>query len=148
GRELGRLQDRLDAGARARGELARGEAEMRHALARLDADVAVAEAAVSEPGDDDLGDALVRFEGLRERARGLAAVLAERRRSLDWQRQTTMDAGVGASPEAESGQLAAELAEVGAEAAGLVPQAGQLAAAEAGLSADRAAFEAEWGDGP
>src|SRR5436189_242244 len=77
GRELARLQSRQEASGRIRAELARAEAELRGALARLDADVAVAEAAVSVQGDDDLGDALVRFEGLRERARGLAAVLVE-----------------------------------------------------------------------
>ena len=148
GRELARLQSRQEASGRIRAELARAEAELRGALARLDADVAVAEAAVSVQGDDDLGDALVRFEGLRERARGLAAVLVERRRSLDRQRHATMDAGVVASLEAESGQLAAELEQVRSEAACLVPQAEELAAAEAGLATGRTAFEAEWGDGP
>ena len=38
-------------------------------------------------GDGDVGDALVRVEQLRERARGLSAVLLERRRSLERDRR-------------------------------------------------------------
>ena len=52
-------------------------------LARLDADVVATEAALSAAGGDELGDALARVEALRERARGLAALLAERRRSAE-----------------------------------------------------------------
>ena len=39
-----------------------------------------AEAELTARGDNDLGDELVRVEQLRERARGIAAVLVERRR--------------------------------------------------------------------
>ncbi|HVF75157.1 MAG TPA: chromosome segregation protein SMC [Acidimicrobiales bacterium] len=146
GREISTLQARLESGARSKVELAKAEAEVRQALARLDADVAVAEAGVSAQGTDDLGDSLLRFEGLRERARGVAAVLAERRRSIERELAASVDEGVIASLESDASSLAAQLQAVSAEAEGLVPQHDELGAAEQSLAAERAAFEAEWGD--
>ena len=67
-------------------------------------------------GGDDLGDALVRFESLRERARGLVAVLTERRRGIDRERGAFVDQAVIATLEAEAARLSAELAEADAEA--------------------------------
>jgi chromosome segregation protein len=149
GRELTTLQARLESGARARADLAQGESAIRAALARLDADVAVAEAGVSAQGGDDLGDELVRYESLRERARGMAALLAERRRGAERELASSADEGVIASLEADAAHLAAQLREVGTEAEGLAPQADELAAAEASLARDRADFEDEWsGDVP
>jgi chromosome segregation protein len=148
GREIATLTTRLEAGARTKVNLARAEAEVRQALARLDADVAVAEAGVSAQGTDDLGDSLLRFEGLREKARGMAAVLAERRRSLERELAASADEGVIASLESDAATLAAQLRSVEAEAEALVPQHDELGAAEAALHAERAAFEEEWGDGP
>ena len=148
GREIAALQGRLEKNAVSKAELARAEAEVRQALARLDADVAVAEAAVSAQGTDDLGDSLLRFQGLRERARGLAALLAERRRSLERELAAAADEGVIASLEADAASLAAQLTAVEAEARTVAPQADELTAAEAGLAAERAGFEEEWGEGP
>ena len=148
GRELAGLQARMSGGERSRSELAGTELSLRAALARLDADVALAEAAVTAEGGDDLGDLLLRFERLREKARGMAALIVERRRSVDRQLQATVDEGVIASLESESARLAAELESVELESAGLSPQADELAAAQAGLAADRATFDREWGDGP
>ena len=63
------------------------ESALRERSRRLDADVLAAESrSFSAMGGDDLGDTLVRFESLRERARGLAALLAERRRGLERER--------------------------------------------------------------
>ncbi|HEX9969602.1 MAG TPA: chromosome segregation protein SMC [Acidimicrobiales bacterium] len=147
GREIATLTARLESGSRSKVELARAEAEVRQALARLDADVAVAEVGVSAQGTDDLGDSLLRFEGLREKARGIAALLAERRRSLERELAASVDEGVIASLESDAATLGAQLQSVEAEAEALVPQHDELAAAEAGLQAERAAFEEEWGDG-
>jgi chromosome segregation protein len=146
GRELASLRARLEAGAKAKADLAANESQIRAALARLDTDVTVAEAELSAQRDESLGDDLVRYESLRERARGLAAVLVERRRGVERELQSSVDEGVIASLEADAAHLAAELREVEAEAAALVPQADDVATAEAALAADRAAFEADWGD--
>src|SRR5438309_5471058 len=87
GRELSALESRLAAIARTRVELTSADSETRTALSRLDTDVLAAEAALSAVtagrGADDESEALSRAQGLRERARGLTALLAERRRSVE-----------------------------------------------------------------
>jgi chromosome segregation protein len=148
GREIGGLQARLGRATAERAELATASTELRAALARLDTDVLMAEEGMGRPGADDLGDALVRFESLRERARGLAAVLAERRRSATAEMQSTVDQGLVASLDAEAAGLSGTLQEVDVEAGLLAPRLHELADAETVMAAERAAFEADWGTGP
>ena len=104
------------------------------ALSRLDADVLFAEgrlqASLAAQGGVDLAEMVSRAEGLRARSSGLAAVIAERRRSLERAMAATVDESLIASLEAESAALADQLAETDAEAHGLLPQADELAAAE------------------
>ncbi|MDP1821124.1 MAG: chromosome segregation protein SMC [Acidimicrobiales bacterium] len=147
GRELTTLRRRLADGGAARAELANEEALVRRTLATLDASVMAAESELGHLGGDNLGDALVRYESLRERARGLAAVLTERRRGLDRERGAFVDQAVIATLEAEAARLGAELAEVEAEAEGLAPQAEELERAEAALAAARRTHDREWADG-
>ncbi|PLS74915.1 MAG: chromosome segregation protein SMC, partial [Actinobacteria bacterium] len=109
GRELAALRARLDAVTATTAELAGAEVRARAELAHLDTAVAGAEAAVSVAGADDLGDTLTRFEALRERSRGMAALLAERRRSVERELRATLDEGVVASLEAEAAGLAGQL---------------------------------------
>src|SRR5689334_14392152 len=78
GRELTSLQARAEANIKVRAELGTTETATRSKLARLDTDVLAAEAALSAQGASDLSEALMRFESMRERAKGLAAVLTER----------------------------------------------------------------------
>ena len=49
-------------------------------------------------GGDDLGDRLVRFEALRERGRGLRAVLAERLKGIERDRTTLAVPATGGRP--------------------------------------------------
>ncbi|MBI2709056.1 MAG: chromosome segregation protein SMC [Actinobacteria bacterium] len=144
GQELARLRTRLEHGQRARRDLQRDEAGVRARLAALDADVTAAEAELGALGGDDLGDDLARFEALRERARGLAAVLTERQRSIERDRGGLIDEAVVASLEAEAARLVAELAAVDDETARLEPESQRLAAAEAELAAARARFQEDW----
>ena len=102
-----------------------------------------AEAQLSTTDAGELGDAVARYEALRERARGLSALLAERRRSAERERAATVDASLVAATEADAARLAGELVEVEAAAAALLPEAQQLAAAEEELAMERAAFEEE-----
>src|SRR5690606_23916681 len=111
GRELTTLQRRLADGGAARAELATEENLLRRTLAELDTAVLTAEAELGQVGGDDLGDALVRFESLREKARGLAAVLTERRRGIDRERSAFVDQAVIATLEADAARLADELAQ-------------------------------------
>ena len=143
GREIGGLQKRLANVNATRVELAESEATLKTALARLDADVATAEAAAG-PADDGLADALLRFQSLRERANGLGAVLAERRRSSERELDASIDEGLVPTLEAEAARLGAELEAVDVEAAHLKPQADELAGAESALATERQAFDERW----
>jgi len=147
GREIDRLRRRMTEGQRTRAELEATQRQVRAELRRLDAEVLAAEGHLSAMGGDDLGDALVRFESLRERARGLAAVLSERRRGIDRDRGAAVDQGVVASLESDAARLGVELAEVDADLAELVPAAAELAWAEEDLELARERFEQEWAAG-
>ena len=147
GRELATLKQRLTSGAQSRAQLATDDRTTRDELGRLDAAVLAAEAELSALGADDLGDSLVRTERLHERARGLAAVLAERRRGIERDRAVAVDQAVIATHEAEAARLRRELNEAETEAERLIPEAERLAEAEADLAAERANYEVRWGEG-
>ncbi len=147
GREIAERRDELRRLDAERTELAEAETALRRRLDELAAAIDADEAELARHGGDDLGDTLVRLESLRERARGLAAVLAERRRGLERERAAVTDRGVIANLEAEAARLRHELASVEEEAAALAPEHERLAAAEQRLAADRAAFAERWGDG-
>jgi chromosome segregation protein len=147
GRELHALRTRLENVTRGRTELTAEEDQVRRALAELDTSVMSTESELTAMGGDDLGDGLALYESLFQQARGLSAVLTERRRGLDRVRGASIDQGVVASLEAEAARLAGELAEVGSEAATFEPLAAELAAAEESLAAERLAFEREWSAG-
>ncbi len=144
GTDLRRLRTRREAAERTRRDLRTQEGEAQGELATLDAAVLAAEARLSAHGGDDLGDDLARCEALRERARGLAAVLAERGRGLERQQGAAVDEAVIASLEAEAARLDAELDGVGGEAARLVTDAEGLEEAETALAAEREGFATEW----
>ena len=149
GRELTTLKARLEASARTRAELARDESALKADLAQLDTAVLATEAELSAmgPGAEGLGDVserLVRAERVVEKARGLAAVLTERKRSLERERGASVDEGVIASLEAEATRLASELAEVEGEAGRLAPDAERLAGEETTLATERAQYAAQW----
>src|SRR5438067_4285438 len=127
GREVATLRARAESNAAARAGLAGTESEVRAVLSRLDADVVAAEATLSASGGSELADVLSRHESLRERARGLAALLAERRRSAERDRGALLDRDVVANLEAEAARRRGELAEGETEAAALVPRADELA---------------------
>ena len=80
----------------------------------------------------------MRVEQLRERARGLTAVLHERRRSLERDRVQLMDASVAASLEAEAARLRSEQAAVAEAQAALEPDVAALEADEEAAAARRA----------
>ena len=101
GREIAVVaRAKLESLAVTRLDSAAAESELKSALAALDTQVMAIEAQLSARGDSDVSDRLVRVEQLRERARGLAAVLVERRRSLERDRGQLLDAGVVANLEA------------------------------------------------
>ncbi len=147
GREVATFRRRLEALALERREIGGEQASVRAELARLDTAVLAAEAQLGASGAADTGDLLVRVEQLRERARGLTAVLAERRRGLERERVQLMDASVAANLEADAARLRSELAEVAVARAALDPDLVTLVEAEAAL-AERAADTAADGSVP
>ncbi|RMH79507.1 MAG: chromosome segregation protein SMC [Actinomyces sp.] len=147
GREIADLREELRRRGDERSELARAEHTLDARLATVTAALERDELELARHGGDDLGDTLVRLEATRERARGLAALLTERRRGLERERAAVTDRGVIANLEAEAERLRRELEEVTAAARALAPEHERLAAAEERLAADRAAFAERWGDG-
>jgi chromosome segregation protein len=112
GREVASLRARLTAlaGEKLAGDS--GEKEIRQKLAALDTEVLAAEAELSARGESGLNDELMRVEQLRERARGLAAVIAERRRSMERDQGQLIADDVVAALEADAAQMREELIEV------------------------------------
>ncbi len=147
GVELTQLKARLRDAADTKGQLASQQADVRTELARLDTVVLSTEATLASHGGDDLGDDLVRVESLRERSRGLTALLAERARGIERDRAAFVDQEVVASLESEQARVTAELETVAADEAELAPDTDALAAEEAALASERSTFESEWADG-
>jgi chromosome segregation protein len=137
GREISGLRATLQALAARHVDLAGAESGLKATLARLDTDVVTLETELSARGASDVGDRLVRVEQLRERARGLSAVLAERRRSMERDRGQLLDAGVVASLEADVARLREEHATVLADQADLAPAVDALEAEELAFAAER-----------
>ncbi len=82
-----------------------------------------------------------RAEGVRAKAEGLSALLAERRRSIERDIAFSVNHDMIASLEAESASLSGQLDAVDRESAELGPAAAEVAAAEARLAAETAAAE-------
>ncbi len=138
GREIAGLRTRLASTAAARHDAAARDQELRGELTALDTAVIAAEAELTARGDFDLGDEMVRVEQLRERARGISAVLVERRRSMERDRGALMDSGVVANLEAEASRVAVELEEVAGELAALGPLSERLVEDETAFESRRA----------
>lgn len=147
GRDLTRLRGQLAQAAGTQNELRTQDQQLRATLADLDARVVSTEAQLSALGGRDVGDALVRYETLREKGRGLLALLAERRRGVQRELSASVDAAVIASLESEQAQLRTEAAQAEREVETLALSAVELSEAERELAEDRARFEEDWGEG-
>lgn len=147
GKELAQLRTRLENTTNDRAGHAERDEALRSRLAELDTSVLKAEAELNAIGGADLGDELTRFEALRERGRGISAVLHERERSLAKERESSVDAELIASLESDQANLRSALESMDAAASTLLPDADEVERAEAGLAEARARFEERWGDG-
>jgi chromosome segregation protein len=137
GREIEGLGARLQTLAVAKSDADRAEGELKRELARLDAEITAAGAQLTARGADDVSDRLVRVEQLRERARGLVAVIGERRRAIERDRGPLLDTGVIAVIEHDAARFRDELTDVDAGLAELGPEREQLDADEQSLRAER-----------
>jgi chromosome segregation protein len=147
GRELARLRTQLEDSARTQGELRAEDTRLRAALADLDARIVATEAELSALGGRDVGDALVRSEKLVEQARGLLALLGERRRNVERELGASVDEAVIAALESEATELVRESEAIERDGAEWERSATGLAEAEGELAERRQRFEEDWGDG-
>jgi chromosome segregation protein len=152
GRDLAAVEGRLAAAAGHRSELVRTESEIRKALAGLDSEVTVAELKLEASSSSealDLAELVSFAEGLRARAGGLVALMAERKRSVERSLAATVDQDVIASLEAEAASLSEALAGCESDAEALLPEVDSLSEAEAAVAAETENLEREWGyEGP
>ncbi len=147
GRELTDLASRRCATEQARSELNGQESVVRAGLSRLDAEIMALEDDVSRERDLDPAPALGRVESLKERARGLAAVLSERRRSAQRDLRACMDEDLVASLEGEGSALRTQLSELETEISGLAPRVADVAKAEQDLVRRQGELEGTWAEG-
>ncbi|MHB1912388.1 MAG: chromosome segregation SMC family protein, partial [Acidimicrobiales bacterium] len=146
GLEVAAFEGRLATAGADRQRLAEEEKEVRSRLSALDADVMLAERAMSASASDGgLADAVGELEGARARARGVLALLAERRRSVERDLLASRDEGVVASLEADAATLGTQLAEVETAAQSLIDESARVASAERAAEGARLAFEERWG---
>ncbi|MGH9073276.1 MAG: AAA family ATPase, partial [Acidimicrobiales bacterium] len=139
GRELADADARAEAAVATSAELEALSRSLRDRLVDIDSEVEAAEQAVTANRVDELNVAIGRLEGLRERARGLAALVGERRRSVALAAASAVDEGVVASLEVEASRVTEALAEAESAAAGLAPDMAALDALDGALAAERLA---------
>ena len=137
GRELSGLRTKLTALAATRLDTATAETRLKTELARLDADVVAVGTELTARGAEDVGDRLRQVEQLRERARGLGALVAERRRALERDRGQLLDAGVVATLEGDAARSREELDIVRAAVRDLAPELDELETDEAAFDSER-----------
>jgi len=133
GREIAALGARRAAAAEAGATLQAEQACVEAELGGLDEQVAAAERALVAAGRSPVGPAIARLEALRERARGLVAILSERERSVERDRagrQAALEAGERAAIDAEDGRLAEARLQVDAAHAALAGRFEELACEE------------------
>ena len=139
GREVAALRDRLATLAQEKTQGSETEQQIRAQMAQLDEEVRAAESELSARGDSGVSDELMKVEQLRERARGLSALIAERRRSMERDQGQMIAEDVVAALEADAAQMREELAEV---ERGLLIAVGESDA----LAVEEQAFEDERND--
>ncbi len=125
GRELRDRRQRLAVSVTERIALQADDMALRSRLAEVDMAVISAENRLAAMGDD-VGEALPRYESLRERCRGLTALLAERRRGIERDRGAALADDLVASLEAERAGVLVQLGAVEQAASGLAPEVDEL----------------------
>ena len=141
GQELAGLMAKADRLTEQSHELSRSDATVKARLNELDLAVLDAEQALTVAGHGDVADALVRVESMRERARGLRALLAEKQRGLARELVAAADEGVVETLVADSGALRAELRGIEHEVGLRSNKAIEIEAAEERVAEELAEFE-------
>jgi chromosome segregation protein len=130
GRELDRIEARLQRQRDERAAHGVAIAQLEARLRVLDDDVVTAERSLTGGSATDDTDVIARVEALRERARGLLALVAERRRGLARELLAVADEGVVETLVAEAEHVRRELEEVDGDFASLAPSRHEVEEAE------------------
>ena len=138
GREISGLRTKLEVIAADRVDAVRLEADVKSELAKLDTEIMSIEAQLTARGEHDVSDRLMQVEQLRERARGLSGILAERKRSLERDHGQLLGEGVVANLEADVARFRGELDEVVIALEQVAPDGEALAAEEQAFRDERA----------
>jgi len=138
GHEVAGLQTRLERLTDDAGSLGTRDREVNQRLAELDGAVMERERTLTDLGEDRLPDAMVRAGRLRERVRGLIALVGEKQRGLARELAAAADEGVIETLVADAAWARAELDGADEESAHLDGQVQAIAVAEAELDRDRA----------
>ena len=141
GKEIAALREAIRAIQGGRQDLTEKEKNLRSQLTTLDADIETAEDQLSSTGIGDASDQLAQAEGLRERARGLKALLTERISGLKRELDMQVDGGVIETLEAESARLREELQNTNKKISLLQPSTIEIANAEQELKQERLEFQ-------
>jgi chromosome segregation protein len=119
GHQIAGLQTRLERLRDERTEAETRDSELRGRLRELDDSVLDVERSLTSLGSEGLADWVVRVEALRERGRGLSALLSEKRRGIERELAVTAQSGVADALAADAASLRSELDSVDAEASTL-----------------------------
>ncbi|HVM40460.1 MAG TPA: chromosome segregation protein SMC [Acidimicrobiia bacterium] len=141
GRQIAQLEGKVSGSRDERRTMSLRDREIRDRLAGLDASVLAVEETLAGLRDERLDDAMVRAEALRERTRGIAALLAEKRAGLERARQAAADESVVESLRAEASSLRVQLGEVEATRAEVEPLRAEVESARRRAEAAREAQE-------
>ncbi|MEX1144386.1 MAG: AAA family ATPase [Acidimicrobiia bacterium] len=133
GHQIAGFQTRLERLNDERADLATRDDELRSRLRQLDDSVLDAEHSLTALGGDGVADWVVRVESLRERGRGLAALVGEKRRGVQRELTAAADMGVAETLVADQVGLRNELETLDAQVDGLT-----LPGTDAQIAADTA----------
>lgn len=122
GLELAGLEARQERLSHEKQEKSNDERDLMRSLTQLDAKVTEAEQSLTRLSSGDLADTLARAEALRERSRGIAALVLERQRNVQRELEAKADEGVFDTLVSEAAKLRAELSVLEDEAEELEEQ--------------------------
>ncbi len=147
GRELARLRGNLEESTRLQGDLRDQSQRVKAELGNADARLIASETELAALGETEVGELHSRYETLRERSRGLLALLAEQRRGLGREIEAAVDAALVASLEAERAQLRIEQDQLDRSVTEAADADSDLQESETELARRWLSFEDEWGEG-
>ena len=141
GKEITSLREGLKAVQGAKKEIETTERDTRSMLSGLDSQIEKSEEQLATTGVDAAADNLAQTEGLKERAKGLSALLAERIGSIYRQMEMQVDQGVVETLEAETARLRKDLENSAISRVELEPATKEVAEAEKELELQRSDFQ-------